>query len=117
MLKQALTALILPSFFLLSQSHAGTPNSVARSRVDGSRDSSATGTLQKLIVETGIATMELYPARLNGIGSIPGGATQVQFAVAANTFFPILVLNDALRGPLPGSIALIPKNAPALPGR
>ena len=32
----------------------------------------------------------------------------MQFTVAANSFFPILVFNDLLRGPEPGSMALIP---------
>jgi hypothetical protein len=39
----------------------------------------------------------------------------LQFAVAANSFFPILVFNDLLRGPQPGSMTLIPAevNAPS----
>lgn len=118
MLKQALSALILPCLFLLSPSQAGVPNSVAQKQANGdSRNNATTGTLQKLIVENGIAIMELDSARLNGSGSVPGGVMRVQFAVAANSFFPILVLNDVLRGPAPGSIALIPQNAPALPGK
>ena len=34
--------------------------------------------------------------------------TTLQFAVAANSFFPVLVFNELLRGPEPGSMALIP---------
>ena len=41
---------------------------------------------------------------------------RLQFAVAANSFFSILVFNDLLRGPDHGSMALVPQNsAPALP--
>ena len=39
---------------------------------------------------------------------MPGRPTTLQFAVAANSFFPILVFNELLRGPEPGSMALIP---------
>ena len=39
---------------------------------------------------------------------VPGRPTTLQFAVAANSFFPILVFNELLRGPEPGSMALIP---------
>ena len=39
----------------------------------------------------------------------------LQFSVAANSFFPILVFNDLLRAVKPGSMALIPQNVPALP--
>ena len=52
--------------------------------------------------------MDLDVNRLNGIGSVPGRPTTLQFAVAANSFFPILVFNELLRGPEPGSMALIP---------
>jgi hypothetical protein len=117
MLKQALTAFILPFLFLLSPSKAGVPNFVAQKQVSADSRSNAEGTLQKLIVENGIAIMELDAARLNGTGSVSGGAMRVQFAVAANSFFPILVLNDVLRAAAPGSIALIPQNGPALPGK
>jgi hypothetical protein len=44
----------------------------------------------------------------------------LQFSVAANSFFPILVFNDLLRGVKPGSMALIPSRSggiPALPVR
>src|SRR5439155_19428961 len=32
----------------------------------------------------------------------------LQFQIGANSFFPILVFNDQLRGPVPGSMALVP---------
>ena len=61
-----------------------------------------------MIVESGSVTMDLDLNRLNGIGSAPARPTTLQFAVAANSFFPILVFNELLRGPEPGSMALIP---------
>ena len=64
--------------------------------------------LQKMIVESRSVTMDLDVNRLNGITSVLAGPTTLQFAVAANSFFPILVFNELLRGPEPGSIALIP---------
>ena len=40
----------------------------------------------------------------------------MQFAAAANSFFTILVFNDVLRGPEPGSIALLPAAGVNAPG-
>jgi hypothetical protein len=90
-----------------------------------SLDESGTGTLQKMIVQSGSVTMQFDLNRLNGINSaiaVEGGVSpanslssqparlplQLRFAVAANSFFPILVFNDQLRGPEPGAIALVP---------
>jgi hypothetical protein len=116
MLKKALTAFILPLLFLVSPSDAGSANSAAQKQKSPDNQNEANGILQKLIVESGTVTMELDLNRLNGITSAPGGAVRAQFAVAANSFFPILVFNDLLRGPAPGSMALVPQNVPALPG-
>ena len=91
-----------------------------------------TGTLQKMIVENASVTMQLdlnglngsnslvtRPVmqfdlnRLNGIG-FTGKTETLQFAIAANSFFPILVFNEQLRRPEPGSMTLLPAgvNAP-----
>src|SRR5437660_8821087 len=74
----------------------------------------ATGVLQKMIVESGTATMELDLNRLNAISVAPQKQEQVRFDLAANSFFSILVFNDRLRGPEQGSMALMPAgvNAP-----
>ena len=88
-----------------------------------------TGTLQKMIVENGSVTMEFDLNRLNGLNSEgfrEQGAstfqrfndlTTIHFAAAADSFFTILVFNDLLRGPEPGSVALFPKaqNVSGLP--
>ena len=51
--------------------------------------------------------MQLDLNGLNGTGSAGNTAT-LHFAVAANSFFPVLVFNDQLRGPEPGSMTLVP---------
>src|SRR5207244_1905226 len=67
-----------------------------------------TGTLQKMIVESGSVTIDLDLNGFNGNSSIVARPVTLQFAVGANSFFPILVFNDLLRGPEQGSMALIP---------
>ncbi|HEY4273803.1 MAG TPA: hypothetical protein VGM65_17530 [Candidatus Udaeobacter sp.] len=67
-----------------------------------------TGTFQKMIVENGSVTMNLDLNGLNGIRSIGARPVTMRFDAAANSFFTILVFNDLLRGPEPGSMALSP---------
>src|SRR6476659_1449122 len=71
-----------------------------------------TGTFQRMIAENGSVTMELDLNLLNGINSVGGRPTTLHFATAANSFFPILVFNDQLRGPEPGSMALVAEAQP-----
>jgi cell division septation protein DedD len=66
-------------------------------------------------VESGSVTMDADLNRLNGTGGTRGKLETLRFAIAANSFFPILVFNDLLRSPEPGSIALIPQNSTTLP--
>src|SRR5439155_26547979 len=73
------------------------------------------GTLQKMIAENGSITMDLDLNGLNGNGSLVARPVSLHFAVAANSFFSILVFNDWLRGSEAGSMALIPQNVAALP--
>jgi hypothetical protein len=80
----------------------------------GQSQNGDTGILQKMIVESGTATMELDLNRLNGIASISPQFEAWRFDVAANPFFSILVFNDILRGLEQGSMALMPVE-PALP--
>src|SRR4029077_17810637 len=74
-----------------------------------------TGTLQKMIVENASVTMQLDLNGLNGSNSLVARPITLQFDVAANSFFPILVFNDLLRADEPGSMALIPQDVPTLP--
>src|SRR6266478_3065473 len=71
-----------------------------------------TGTLQKMIVENGSVTLNLDLNGLNGSDDLTTRPVTLQFATATNSFLPILVLNGELRGPEPGSIALVPQMRP-----
>ena len=107
MSKLTLTGLALPLFLLFASPPASAPKAFGAMK-ETPESQAQTGTLQKMIVESGSVTMDLDLNRLNGIGFAPGRPTTLQFAVAANSFFPILVFNELLRGPEPGSMALIP---------
>jgi hypothetical protein len=72
---------------------------------------SQTGTFQKMIVENGSVTMDLDLNAFDGSGSLVARPITLQFAIGANSFFPILVFNDLLRGAEPGMMALIPVEA------
>jgi hypothetical protein len=110
MLKKILIALTLCSLVLLGnyavQSAAGRNRGGESSHKTAA---AATGTLQKMIVENGSVTMDLDLNRLNGINSATQSLQQARFATSANSFFPVLVFNNQLRGPIPGSMALIPQ--------
>src|SRR6266496_4026529 len=69
-----------------------------------------TGTLQKMIVESGSVTMDLDLNGLNGSSSLVARPVTLHFAAAANSFLPILVFNDLLRAAEAGSMNLIPQN-------
>jgi hypothetical protein len=68
-----------------------------------------------MIVENGTVAMDLDVDRLNADGSLAAKVEQLRFAVAANSFFSILVFNDVLRGPEQGSMALVPQYSADLP--
>jgi hypothetical protein len=70
-----------------------------------------TGTLQKMIVENASVTMQLDLNGLNGSNSLVTRPVTLHFAAAANSFFPVLVFNDLLRGLQPGSMALALQNS------
>src|SRR5256714_14089001 len=104
------TGLLLPLFLLFAPPEVTSNNSAARKQtIPGSHGQ--TGTLQKMIVETGTVTMELDLNRLEADGSLAAKTERLRFTVAANSFFSILVFNDLLRGPeTVVSIALAPHN-------
>ena len=99
MSKKALTALTLPLLLLFGPPDAGSANSVAQKQKSSNSQNEATGILQKMIVESGTVTMDLDLNRLNGIIAPTQKLETLRFAVAANSFFSILVFNDLLRGP------------------
>jgi hypothetical protein len=110
MSKITLTGLMLPLFLLFASPEAGSPKVFGTTKK--SPDSQAqTGTLQKMIVESGTVSMDLDLDQLSADGSLVIRVGQLRFAVAANSFFSILVFNDLLRGPDQGSMALVPQHS------
>src|SRR5205085_9130739 len=59
------------------------------------------GTLEKLIVANGTATMNLDLSRLNGSGN-----ANLRFNIVPDSLFTILVFNNELRGALPSSMEI-----------
>ena len=108
---------ITPSSFalLLLLFLGNSPGNYAAQSKQNTSDA-PTGTLQKMIVENGSVSMNLDLNRLNGINSASQTLQQAHFAVGANSFFPILVFNDLLRGAAPGTMALVPQTVPTLFG-
>ena len=70
------------------------------------------GTLQRMIVENGSVTINVDLNGLNGSDDLTTRSVALQFAAGTSSFFPILVFNDQLRGPEPGSVALVPQSRP-----
>src|SRR5438876_5467731 len=110
MLKTILTAFVFPLLLLFCSTVIGSSHTEK-----SAASQSMSGTLQKMIVENGSITMDLDLNGLNGNGSLVARPVRLNFAVAANSFFSILVFNDLLRGPEAGSMALVPQNVMALP--
>ena len=119
MLKKTAIVLAIPLLSVLiiavslCRSALGSSPTAARPQ-NSAATAPATGTLQKMIVENGSVTMDLDLNGLSGDSSLVARPMAQQFLVGANSFFPILVFNDLLRGLEPGSMALIPAgvNAP-----
>jgi hypothetical protein len=114
MLKKTLTALLsvlaiavaMPQWGVSAQPSSKTAHSSERAG-SAVATSPATGTLQKMIVENGSVTLDLDLNGLNGDSSLVARPVTLQFAAAANSFFPIVVFNDLLRAAEPGSIRLL----------
>jgi hypothetical protein len=116
MLKKTLLAFTLSLLVLLGNYAVQSATGRNRGAQPSQKTSDApTGTLQKMIVDNGSVTMDLDLNGLNGSGSLVARPVTLQFAVAADSFFPILIFNDLLRGAEPGSMALLPQNSPTLP--
>lgn len=110
MLKTIFTVFVLPLVLLL-----GPPGTAWSKSGENSDSQSVSGTLQKMIVENGIVTIDLDVDRLSADGSLAAKVQQLSFTVAANSFFRILVFNDLLRGPEQGSMVLTPQYSAMLP--
>ena len=90
----------------------GSPDADSR---NPATTNSQSGTLQKMIVDNGSVTMQLDLNGLNGSNSLVARPVTLHFAAAPNSFFPIIVFNNLLRGLEPGSIELLPPSKTALP--
>jgi hypothetical protein len=105
-LKVTLTVFVVPVVLLFASRNLASPNSATKKNQNGQ-----TGTLQKMIVENGSVAMQLDLNGLNGSNSLVARPVMLHFAAAPNSFFPILVFNDLLRGLQPGSMALALQNS------
>lgn len=78
-----------------------------------------TGILEKMIVANGSITLNLDLNKINAPGSRTKSAspTALNFEAERDSFFTVLVYNDELRGPSPGSMKLIPQNDSAFPAK
>ena len=112
MMKKTLSYFTLPLLLLLSNSSGN-----AAPQPPGKSPDGQTGTLETMIVASGNVTMDLDVNRLNG-NVLPGQDSKLDtlhFQVGPNSFFTVLVFDNALRGPQPGSMGLIPGNGVTLP--
>src|SRR5436190_17383986 len=107
-LKMTLAGFVVPVVLLFASLNLGSANSAINRPQNGNDQ---TGTLQKMIVESGSVTMQLDLNGLNGSNSLVARPVTLHFAAAPNSFFPVLVFNDLLRGLQPGSITLALQNS------
>ena len=108
MLTRTYSYLILPLlliFIALSANSAPQPAAPTPEKI--------TGTIEKLIAANAIVTMDVDLARLNGKANAK--SETLRFSAASDSFFTILVHDNNLRGPLPGSLSLLAGNAANLP--
>src|ERR1700730_11118681 len=98
------------SLLLLLSNSSG--NSAAQ--VQKNSPEQPTGTLEKMIVASGSAAIDLDLNRLNGLSSGTKLDT-FDFEVRPNSFFTILVFNNVLRGTTLGWRGLIPGHSATLP--
>ena len=69
------------------------------------------GTLEKLIVSTGNASLNIDVSQLNGNGSSRNAT--LAFGIQPDAFFTALAFNGEFRGTLPSSMGLISQNSVA----
>jgi uncharacterized repeat protein (TIGR01451 family) len=112
--KKILSYFVLPLLLLLSNSSGNSAPPAP-----GKERGGETGTLEKMIVANGSVAMDLDLSRLDGSASETKESKleTLRFQVGPNSFFTVLVFNDALRGPDQGSMGLIPENSATVPGR
>jgi hypothetical protein len=107
-----MSKITLTGFALLSVLFFGYSSENYAAQPKQNASDASTGTLQKMIVENGSVTLNVDLNGLNGSNSLVTRPVALQFTAATNSFFSILVFNDQLRGPEPGSIALVSEVRP-----
>jgi hypothetical protein len=107
-----MSKITVAGFALLSLLFFGNSSENYAAQPKQNAPDASTGTLQKMIVENGSVTLNVDLNGLNGSNSLVARPVVLQFAAASDSFFPILVFNDLLRGSEPGSIALVPEVRP-----
>ena len=75
------------------------------------------GTLEKMIVASGNVAMNLDLDRLNGASGKQSSSGELRFDTERDSFFTIIVFNNELRGPMPGSMKIIPQTSAILPAK
>ena len=106
-----MSKICLTSFALLSVLFFANASENNASQLQQNGSGALTGTLQKMIVENASVTIQLDLNGLNGSSSLLARPVTLHFAAAPNSFFPVLVFNDLLRGIQPGSMALALQNS------
>ena len=106
-----MSKICLTSFALLSVLSFASASENNASQPQQNASGALTGTLQKMIVEDASVTIQLDLNGLNGSSSLLARPVTLHFAAAPNSFFPVLVFNDLLRGIQPGSMALALQNS------
>src|ERR1044072_4375036 len=101
---------VLPMVLLLSNSSGNSAPSSSGKNAGGE-----TGTLEKIIVANGNVALDLDLNRLNGGATKESKLDTLRFQVGPDSFFTLLVFNDALRGPEPGLMGLVSQGTAGLP--
>jgi hypothetical protein len=95
----------------------GESSSSLFSRIGLTSSRGDSGTLEKLVAESGTISIGLNLDRVNGTNDKSAHLTELQFDVAANSFFSAMAYNGELRGTLPSSLGIVPRASSFLPAR
>jgi hypothetical protein len=106
---------LLSYFRLLLLLLLGNSSGISALSSPGKSPGGETGTLEKMIVANGNVAMDLDLNRLNGIEAKESKLDTLRFQVSPDSFFTVLIFNDALRGPEPGLMGLVPANTATIP--
>src|SRR5262245_39557188 len=112
MLRLIVTVFTLPTLLLL-----GSDSLKAATEAERNSPNVKTETIEKLMVIGVNGTLGLDLNRLTDSTPARQKNNQVtlRFAISPDSFFTILVTNGVLRGPLPGSMGVVPQNGASLP--